>query len=395
MTLLLVFAVTLMVAVLLSGRAHRTVLSTTVIFLIAGVLAGPVTGWVTVTPDDPAVATIATLALFAVLFTDGMHLAWPKLVSAWRLPGRALLFGLPLTIAIGALAAAATGLLGWVEAALVAAVLAPTDPVFASAIIGRVEVPARLRHLLNVESGLNDGLALPFVLVLITLATGQQLNLLEVAAELALGVAFGVAIPWALIRLERSRWFDAYGIYQPLNAFAMGAVVYAACEITHANLFLAAFAAGITVRSVSPEVARSFSAFAEPAGELVKLAAILVFGMLLTQEVFATMTPLAWLLALVLLIAVRPLALGVALIGSQLPRAEFWAAAWFGPKGFASVTYGLLVLAAGVPHADLEFAIIAAVIAASIVAHSTTDHLVARYFARHLGEQSEADTDLV
>lgn len=386
MTLLLVYSVALMAAVLLSGRAHRTVLSTTVLFLAVGVMAGPVTGWVPIQPDDPVVSVVATVALFVVLFTDGMHLSLAEVSEAWRLPGRALLLGLPLTVIFGALVCVATGILDWPSAALVAAVLAPTDPVFASAIIGRPEVPQRLRNLLNVESGLNDGLALPVVLVLITVVSGQQLELGLVVAELVGGLVLGVVVPWALIRLEESRWFDAYGRYQPLNGFAIGAVLFSLCEITHANLFLAAFAAGITVRSLSPGVARSFAVFAEPAGELVKLGAVLTFGLLLLPSVFSSVPPLGWVAAALLLLAVRPAALGLALLGSKLPAPEFWAAAWFGPKGFASVTYGLLLLSEGVPHADLEFGIIAAVIAASIVLHSTTDHLVARGFARRMTE---------
>lgn len=386
MTLLLVYSVTLMAAVLLSGRAHRTVLSTTVLFLAAGVLAGPVTGWVQVGPEDPVVSVVATVALFVVLFTDGMHLSASEVSAAWRLPGRALLLGLPLTIVFGAVVCVVTGVLDPVGAALVAAVLAPTDPVFASALIGRPEVPERLRNLLNVESGLNDGLALPVVLVLITVVSGQQLELGLIVAELVGGLVLGVVVPWALIRLEQTRWFDAYGKYQPLNGFAIGAVLFSLCAITHANPFLAAFAAGITVRSLSPEVARSYEEFAEPAGELVKLGAVLTFGLLLIPSVFESIPPAGWIAALLLLLAVRPAALGLALLGARLPAAEFWAAAWFGPKGFASVTYGLLLLSEGVPHADLEFGIVAAVIAASIVLHSTTDHLVARGFARRMAE---------
>ena len=160
MTLLLAYSVVLLLAVLVSALAHRTVLSTAVLFLVAGfVFGGGVTGVLSLQPQDEIVAVLAELALFAVLFTDGMRLGWPDLVSAWRLPGRALGWGLPLTLLITALLAHFVAGLGWLEAFLVGAVLAPTDPVFAAALVGNERVPQRLRHLLNVESGINDGLA--------------------------------------------------------------------------------------------------------------------------------------------------------------------------------------------------------------------------------------------
>lgn len=162
MIAVLVFAAALLLAVLLSGLAQRTILSTVVLFLAAGFIAGPgMLGWVQLQANDPVVETLIELALVSVLFTDGMHLGVRDLISAWRLPGRALLLSLPLTLLGIALVAHWMVSLSWAESFLVGAVLSPTDPVFAAAIVGREEIPWRLRQLLNVESGLNDGLALP------------------------------------------------------------------------------------------------------------------------------------------------------------------------------------------------------------------------------------------
>ena len=168
MSLLLVFAVCLLGAVLVSERAHRTVLSTAVLFLAAGLAVGEgVLDLVPLRPEDDIVARLAELALFSVLFTDGMRVGLRDLRSAWRLPGRALLVGLPLTLVGTAVIAALVAGLPWGHAFLLAAALTPTDPVFAAAIVGREEISGRLRHLLNVESGLNDGLALPVVVILL------------------------------------------------------------------------------------------------------------------------------------------------------------------------------------------------------------------------------------
>lgn len=136
--LLLSFAVLLLVAMLVSERAHRTVLSTAVLFLVGGfVLGDGVLGVVDVEAGDPLVSTLAELALFSVLFTDGMRVGIRDLRRAWRLPGRALLLGLPLTLAVTAVLAHYLVGLPWLEAFLLGAVLAPTDPVFAAAIVGR------------------------------------------------------------------------------------------------------------------------------------------------------------------------------------------------------------------------------------------------------------------
>src|SRR5918994_5073613 len=175
MTLLLAYSVVLLLAVLVSALAHRTVLSTAVVFLVAGfVLGDGVTSVIDLAPDDEIVSVLAELALFAILFSDGMRVGWRDLTSAWRLPGRALAWGLPLTLLVTALLARFVAGLDWPEALLVGAVLAPTDPVFAAALVGNERVPARLRHLLNVESGINDGLALPFVIVLLAIAEDSE-----------------------------------------------------------------------------------------------------------------------------------------------------------------------------------------------------------------------------
>jgi sodium/hydrogen antiporter len=380
--LLLVFAAVLLLAVLVSSLAHRTILSTAALFLLAGFVLGPDSvGVLEVRAGSPIVATLAELALFAVLFTDGMRVGWADLRAAWRLPGRALVLGLPLTLAVTAVLARFVAGLDWPEALLVGAVLAPTDPVFAAALVGNERVPDRLRHLLNVESGLNDGLALPVVVLLLAVVAGSgDLHLAELGTELGVGLVIGVAIPWAAIRLERSRFFAASTQYEPLNAVAIGLLVLAVGNVTHGNLFLAAFAAGITVATFGPRQREAFEHFGELIAELLKLAALLVFGALISTEFLAEVPWTGWAFAVLALVMARPVALWLSFLGSRLPMREQAAAMWFGPKGFASVVYGLLVLESGIPAADEIFHLVALTIVLSILAHSSTDILVARAF---------------
>lgn len=390
--LLLSFAATLLVAVLVSGLAHRTVLSTAVLFLLAGFLLGEgVLGFVLLRSGDEQVSLLAELALFAVLFSDGMRVSIGQLRRGWRLPARALGIGLPLTLLVTAVIAKYVVGLGWVESLLIGAVLAPTDPVFAAAIVGREEVPHRVRHVLNVESGVNDGLALPVVLVLIAVAGGADSDVLVLAEEIALGIVVGIAVPYLAIRLERLRMFSAAVAYEPLNAFAIGLLVLAISLATHANLFLAAFSAGVTIATSGPSQRRSFEHFGENIAELLKLLALLVFGALITPKfLFQEISLSGYVFAVLALVLARPLALWPALLGTALNRRERLATMWFGPKGFASVVYGLIVLESGITEADRIFHLVALVIILSILAHSSTDVLVARRFddAAESGEQA-------
>ncbi len=316
-----------------------------------------------------------------------MRVGTRDLASAWRLPGRALLFGMPITLMVTTLFAHFVAGLPWAESFLLGAVLSPTDPVFASAIIGREEIPGRLRRLLNVESGVNDGLALPVVLVLLSVVSRTEVETGPLLSEVALGIALGVVIPWIAIRLERSRFFSAAPLYKLLDVFAVGLLVLSLAKLTHANQFLAAFAAGVTVETLDPEIREEFHDFGEVVTELLKLAALLVFGALISLAFLGEIPLSGYVFAILVLVLARPLAIGIALFGSGIGRREWVAAAWFGPKGFASVVYGLLIWKSGVPRADQLFHLIALVIVASIIAHSSTDVIVARWF--HEQEHAE------
>ena len=147
-------------------------------------------------------------------------------------------------------------------------------------------------------------------------------------------------------------------------------------------MFLAAFAAGVTVATMSPAIHHAFDEFGELVAELLKLGALLLFGALISPQFLSEIPVAGYVFALLALVVARPLALAVALWRSELTRREWVAAAWFGPKGFASVVYGLVVLESGIAYGDELFHLIALVITVSILAHSSTDVTVARWFQR-------------
>ncbi|MCX5406580.1 cation:proton antiporter [Streptomyces sp. NBC_00335] len=385
MVLVAVFGVALLVAVLLSGLAARTVLSTSLLFLLGGALVSDgFLGLIHITADSEIVSVTADLALFAVLFTDGMHVSLPKLRQNWKNPARALGLGMPLAMAGMALITHYLVGLDWTTSFLVGAVLAPTDPVFAAAIVGRREVPAKLRQLLNVESGINDGLALPVVLILIAAAgptSGHaQASIGSIALELGLGLVFGIVLPLTVAGLVRLRLLGAEPKLQPLLPLATGIILYGLCHLTHANPYLAAFSAGAVLASISPEAKTHFEPLGEMLAELAKFAALLVFGALLTPQLFGDLSVGGYLAVVLAIVLIRPASLWVSLLGARIERREKLVAAWFGPKGFASVVYGLLVLQAGIPQGEAAYTLIAVCIAFSIIAHSSTDVPIARLF---------------
>ncbi|WP_149184571.1 sodium:proton antiporter [Streptomyces sp. TRM49041] len=386
MVLVAVFGAALLIAVLLSGLAARTVLSTSFLFLVGGALVSDgFLGLIHITPDSEIVGVTADLALFAVLFTDGMHVSFPKLRENWKNPARALGLGMPLALVGTALITHYLVGLDWTTSFLVGAVLAPTDPVFASAIVGRKEVPAKLRQLLNVESGINDGLALPVVLVLIAAAGPTAGGFAEtsygaIGLELALGLAFGVLLPLLVSGLSRFRLLGAEPKLQPLLPLATAVILYGACHLTHANPYLAAFSAGAVLTAVSPEAKDAFEPLGEALAELAKFAALLVFGALLTPQLFGDLSFGGYVTVVLAIVLIRPASMLLSLAGTRFDRRERLVAAWFGPKGFASVVYGLLVLHAGIPQGQEAYTLIAVCIAFSIIAHSSTDVPIARAF---------------
>ncbi|OBG38453.1 sodium:proton antiporter [Mycobacterium sp. E3198] len=379
MSLVLAFGVVLLISVSLSGIAARTVLSSALMFLVAGALLGPgILGIDSIRPHDPIVNVLADVALFTVLFTDGQRANVKELRENWSLSGRALGVGMPLTMVGIAVPAHLLAGLNWPTAFLLGAVLSPTDPVFAAAIVGRSDIPEALRRLLNVESGLNDGLALPFVVIFLATVQGAGSDVLRVGGELVLGLGFGIGVAVAVALAWRAKILTAEPHLQPLGPLAIGLVVYACCHLTGANPYLAAFAAGSALATLDNVAAERFQRFGDLLSEVTKFAALMVFGALITPARLSALSWRDWALAVLVIALIRPAALLLSLLRTRLPMRQRATAAWFGPKGFASVVYGLLVLQAGIGDGELVFNVVAVTIALSIVLHSSTDVPIAK-----------------
>jgi NhaP-type Na+/H+ or K+/H+ antiporter len=385
----LLFGGLLAVVAALSGLIRGTVLSASVLSVALGIGLAAV-GVVDVEASDQSIVELIELALILTLFSDGMFVERELLRRHWSPVARALMIAMPITMALLALAAKALfPSLDWAEAFLLAAVLSPTDPVVTSAVVTSRLVPSAVRHTLNLESGLNDGLALPFVLFFLVLATpggspgGEAAKLVgEALAGGAIGAALG-ALGGRLHHHLPGGGMTAR--YEGIYAVGFALVAFGLSEVTIGNGLIAAFVCGIAMAASEREVPQGFVEFAENASTIFQVLTFFVFGALIVATGFDhSIPPLIAFVAFALLIA-RPVAVLLALLRTGLPRSERRFMAWFGPKGVASMLFALFVLKSGVDHGELIFDVAAIAIICSIVAHGLTDTVGARWLARRAG----------
>lgn len=385
---LLVFGALLFLAASLSGLMRGTVLSASVLSVAVGI-ALAATDVVSVDASSETVVDLITLALILTLFSDGLFVERELLARHWGPVARAIVLAMPLTL--GLLALAAKGLfpdLSWAEAFLIAAVLTPTDPVVTSAVVTSAKVPSRIRHTLNLESGLNDGLALPFVLFFLVLAepggdAGHEAT--KLLGEAAFGATLGVALGMGGGRLRHH--LPAGGVaarYEGIYAVGLGLIAYGLAEVTFGNGLIAAFVCGIALGAGAHEVPEPFVDFAENVSTIAQVLTFFVFGALIVSTGFHGSIPaLVGFIALALLVA-RPLAILAAFLRERLPLPQKLFIAWFGPKGVASMLFALYVLDSQVDDRALLFPIAAFTILASITAHGLTDTVGARWVGRRM-----------
>jgi NhaP-type Na+/H+ or K+/H+ antiporter len=382
----LVFGGLLAVVAALSGLMRGTVLSASVFSVALGAFLAAV-GVVDVEATDQSIVELIELALILTLFSDGMFVERELLRRHWSPVARALVIAMPITLALLALAAKALfPELSWAEAFLLGAVLSPTDPVVTSAVVTSRLVPAAVRHTLNLESGLNDGLALPFVLFFLVLA-GSGGDAGGEAAKLAGEALFGAAVGVALGALggRLHHHLPGGGLtarYEGIYAVGFALAAFGLADVTIGNGLIAAFVCGIAMGASEREVPQGFVEFAENASAILQVLTFFVFGALIVATGFHhDVPPLVAFVAFALLVA-RPVAVTLSFLRTGLPRPQKLFMAWFGPKGVASMLFALFVLKSDVVNGELIFDIAAITIVCSIVAHGLTDTVGARRLAR-------------
>ena len=385
---------------LISGRIGKSVITPPMAFVAMGLLLGPqLIGLIELDRDSELINLVAEFTLILLLFTDASRIDLKLLRRQHTIPMRLLGIGLPLTIVSGTVAAALLfDLLSFWEAAVLAVILAPTDAALGQAVLSSPRVPVRIRQAINVESGLNDGLALPILLLVISLAgathgaEGARFWIWFGAMQIVLGPLVGIAVGFLGGRLvqwgQRTEWMNHS--FQQLAALGLAVFSYSVAELVGGNGFIAAFCAGLTIGNSSRAVCSCLWEFAEAEGQLLTLLTFLFYGSAMIFPALELFNGTAVLYAILSLTVIRMLPVGLSLLGSGLRFSTFVFLAWFGPRGVASILYVLLVLREGSLQGEsLIFSIVILTVLMSVFAHGLTALPGTRWYARGLERLEE------
>ncbi|QZY29098.1 cation:proton antiporter [Nocardioides coralli] len=388
---------------LVSARLDAWSVTGPLVFTAAGLALGP-TG-AGVLGGDISTTTVEILAeatLVMVLFTDASRIHLRRLLGQLALPLRLLGVGLPLTLLLGTVAAVwLLADLGWWEAALLAAILTPTDAALGAAVVSDERVPSRVRQALNVESGLNDGLMVPILAVLVAGATaelegrgvGGWLGL--AGQQVGLGVIGGALVGYLggllLVRAHDRGW--VHGDLRQLTTLGIGVTAWAAAEVVGGNGFVAAFVAGLAFGEAAREHCGMVADFAEEEGHLLSLLTFLLFGAVLLGPALLETTPGALAYAALSLTLVRMLPVAVSVLGVGLRAPTVGYLGWFGPRGLASILFTIVVVEEiGEGRSGELMTAASLVVAASILLHGlSAAPLASRYAAWFARVEPAAD----
>ena len=363
-------------------------------FTIFGMLIGPVgLDLLLFKADGETIRTLAELTLALVLFTDAAGADMNVLRRTETLPVRLLLIGLPLTILLGfGVGVLLIENLSLFEVALLATMLAPTDAALGKAVVTNEAVPDAIRQGLNVESGLNDGICVPILYVFLALATGKggeggpwQLAVVFVVKEIGIGLAVGLVLTtMAALLLKYAKgqqWLTPTWIQVPVVALAFGC--FAIAQFLGGSGFIAAFTGGLLFNVLTKQHREEFLRAAEGTGDTLALITWVIFGSAVVGKAVGYFSWLDLLYAVLSLTLIRILPVFLVLSGTGMSTEDKLFVGWFGPRGLASIVFGVIVLNANLPNSGPIAVTVVCTIMLSILAHGIT----ANPWARAYGER--------
>jgi NhaP-type Na+/H+ or K+/H+ antiporter len=387
---------------LISGRLQGTIITAPLAFIIFGfVMGGGGLGLIKVDPGHSAIHFIAEFTLILVLFTDAARIDLSLLRRDHNLPVRMLALGLPLTIIAGLLIAILLfPAFSFWEAALLAALLAPTDAALGQVVVSDKAVPVRIRQAINVESGLNDGIALPAVLLFAALASAQHVvtessewirfGLLQLSLGPLTGVILGLLGTRALDSATDRGWMTSS--FQGVGILTLAILIYVTAELLGGNGFIAAFVGGMVFGNTIRHPCTYLFEFMESEGTLLMLIAFLAFGALLLPEGLEHVNLTIVLYAVLSLTVIRMVPITLSLVGAGLGSTTKLFLGWFGPRGLASILFVLLILEESeVAHRDEILAITVVAVALSAILHGVSAAPLAKRYAALAARMGECE----
>jgi sodium/hydrogen antiporter len=384
---------------LVSGRLSRSIVSAAMFFIAGGVLIGPsVLGWFDLSATSGTIETLAEATLALVLFSDASRIRVNRLRREHSIPVRLLAIGLPLTILAGMVVALLLlPSLLVAEALLLAVILAPTDAALGQAVVSDERLPPRVSQALNVESGLNDGICVPLLLISLAWADAESgaLSASESLTVVLEAVGYGVLVggiiglcaALGLSKLKLLNWVT--GTWAQLVPLAGAVLSFSLAEYLGGSGFIAAFVAGLTFGAFY-DASDRVEQFVEEAGGLSNAATFIVLGAVLVVPHLEQIDLSVVIYAALSLTVVRMLPVALALLGSKARAQTVLFVGWFGPRGLASLVFIVAVLdTPGLPHGDVIVSAAVTTVLLSVVAHGVSAIPLTNRYAKWFGSMDE------
>jgi len=381
---------------LVAGRLERAATSGPIVFVVAGLLMGPLgLGWFDGDISRTGLRVLADLTLALILFIDAANADLAILKRQFRIPSRMLLFALPGVIFLGTIIAALLfDTLSLFEAAILGTILAATDAALGKAVITNKAVPVQIREGLNIESGLNDGLCVPILFVFIALALGSgteggstMLALKLVIQELGIGLVVGLGLTavatWALRWCRDKGWMTE--IWKQVTVVALSIACFSVAQSLHGSGYIAAFTGGLLFGFMAKDATHRLVLAAEGTGETLALMTWMLFGATVIGQSVQHFTWEMLVFALLSLTVIRMLPIFLSLTGTGESTASKLFLGWFGPRGLASIVFAIIVVNKGVPAAKFIAMVVVLTVFFSLVAHGVSANPLAKLLGQKEG----------
>ena len=393
---LAIFALFVFCYTLVAGRLERAPASGPIVFVASGFLMGPlVLGWFDGSVSRTELRMLADLTLAVILFVDAANANLTVLKRQLQIPARMLILGLPGVIVLGTLTAAVLfDNLSLLEAAILGTMLAATDAALGKAVITNQSVPTQIREGLNFESGLNDGLCVPILLVLVALAIaggseagGTQHAMHLVIKELGIGLVVGLgmtaAAGWAMRWCRDRGWLTE--IWKQVTVVALAIACFAVAQSLHGSGYIAAFVGGLLFGFMAKKATHRLVLASEGLGETLAMLTWFIFGAAVIGRYIELFTWEMLVYAVLSLTVIRMLPIFVSLAGTGQSLESKLFLGWFGPRGLASIVFGIIVLEKGVAESKFIATVVAVTVILSLVAHGVSANPLARLMGQKEG----------
>ena len=368
---------------LIAGRVERGVASGPMFFVFAGILMGPLAlGWFDGNAISSQLRAFADMTLVLILFSDAANVEISVLKSKIAIPTRMLLIGLPGVIILGfGLALVLFDMLNIYEAAILGTILAATDAALGKAVVTDEKIPAWIRTGLNAESGLNDGLCVPFLFIFIAMSleamtpTGDAIRPLTVVLEeIGIGLIVGLGLTYAgsllLDHCLARGWVTE--VWKQVTVPALALACFSVAQLWHGSGYIAAFTGGLLFGHLLNDTKHKFVLAAEGVGEALAMLTWLLFGSSVVAGVIGLVSWQVIVYALLSLTIVRVVPIFLSLTGTDATVKDRLFLGWFGPRGLASIVFAVIVLDSGLPGGELIALVVVITVFLSLIAHGFT-----------------------